>query len=47
VQSRIYKGDGGFLSIDEFEKSLSKLKQEYPEKSEIWQDLLNYAEKII
>jgi exodeoxyribonuclease-1 len=47
VQERVQMGGDGYLGVEEFEKSLSELKMQYPEKSMLWKDLEDYIQEII
>ena len=47
VQSRVQNGENGFLSIDNFERSLFNLKEKSPEKQNLWRDLENYAQTFL
>lgn len=47
VQNRIQFGKSNFLNIEEFEKQLQSVKQQYLDKSHIWQQLERYSENLI
>ena len=47
VQSRIQNGENGFLSIDNFERSLNNLKESYPNRKKLWKDLEDYANSFV
>ena len=47
VQSRVQNGKNGYLSFEHFEKSLNKLKEINPKKSHLWQELEEYANKLL
>ena len=47
VQSRVQNGKNGYLSFEHFEKSLNKLKEVNPKKSHLWQELEEYANKLL
>ena len=47
VQSRVQNGENGYLSLDNFYKSLEKLKISSPVKSDIWTQLEEYAHSFL
>ena len=47
VQSRVQNGENGYLSLDNFYKSLEKLKISSPGKSDIWTQLEEYAHSFL
>jgi exodeoxyribonuclease-1 len=47
VQERIQVGENGYLGIEEFEKNLNQLKKDFPEKSNLWEDVNKYAQDMI
>tara|TARA_B100001179_G_scaffold218785_1_gene191815 strand:+ start:55 stop:1458 length:1404 start_codon:yes stop_codon:yes gene_type:complete len=47
VQSRVQCGENGYLSFEQFEKSLNKLKDLYPKRSHLWQELEEYANRLL
>ena len=47
VQSRVQSGKNGYLSFEQFEKSLNKLKEVDPNRSDLWQELEEYANRLL
>ena len=47
VQSRVQSGENGYLSFEQFEKSLNKLKEAHPDRSKLWQELEEYANRLL
>ncbi|MDC0239717.1 exodeoxyribonuclease I [Candidatus Thioglobus sp.] len=47
VQSRVQSGENGYLSFEQFEKSLNKLKEAHPDRSNLWQALEEYANRLL
>jgi len=47
VQSRVQNGENGYLSLENFYKSLEKLKISAPSKSDIWTQLEEYAQSFL
>jgi exodeoxyribonuclease-1 len=47
VQSRVQSGENGYLSFEHFEKSLNRLKEVDPNRSHLWQELEEYANKLL
>jgi exodeoxyribonuclease-1 len=47
VQSRVQNGENGYLSLENFYKSLEKLKSTTPSKSNIWMQLEEYAHSFL
>ena len=47
VQSRIQSGENGYLSFEQFERSLNRLKEVNPNKSDLWQELEEYANRLL
>jgi exodeoxyribonuclease-1 len=47
VQSRVQNGENGYLSLENFYKSLEKLKISTPSKSDIWTQLEEYAQSFL
>ena len=47
VQSRVQSGDNGYLSFEKFERSLNRLKEGDPNKSVLWQELEEYANRLL
>ena len=47
VQERIQAGNNDYQSIEDFELSLIKLKQEFPEKIKLWNKLEQYVQTLI
>jgi len=47
VQSRIQSGENGYLSFENFEKSLNRLKEADPSRSNLWQQLEEYADRML
>ncbi len=47
VQSRVQSGDNGYLSFEHFEKSLKKLKEVGPNRTHLWQELEEYANRLL
>jgi len=47
VQSRIQSGENGFLSIDNFERSIASLRESHPEREILWKELEDYAQSFI
>ena len=47
VQSRVQNGENSYLSLDNFYKSLEKLKISSPGKSDIWTQLEEYAQSFL
>jgi len=47
VQSRVQSGENGYLSFEHFEKSLNKLKKVDPIRSHLWQELEEYANRLL
>jgi exodeoxyribonuclease-1 len=47
VQSRVQNGENGYLSLENFYKSLEKLKSSTPSKSNIWMQLEEYAHSFL
>ena len=47
VQSRVQSGENGYLSFEHFEKSLNKLKEAQPNRSQLWQELEEYANRLL
>jgi len=47
VQSRIQNGENGFLSFELFEKSLNRLKEADPNRDNLWQELEEYANRML
>ena len=47
VQSRVQNGENGYLSLDNFYKSLEKQKISAPSKSNIWTQLEEYAHSFL
>jgi len=47
VQSRVQSGENGYLSIEHFEKSLKRLKEDDPNRSHLWQELEEYANRLL
>ena len=47
VQSRVQSGKNGYLSFEQFEKSLNKLKEVDPHRSELWNELEEYANRLL
>ena len=47
VQSRVQSGENGYLSIEKFEKSLNRLKEVDPIRLHLWQELEEYANRLL
>ena len=47
VQSRVQSGENGYLSFEKFEKSLNRLKEVEPHRLDLWQELEEYANKLL
>jgi exodeoxyribonuclease-1 len=47
VQSRVQSGENGYLSFEHFEKSLNKLKEADPNRAHLWQELEEYANRLL
>ena len=47
VQSRVQSGENGYLSFEHFEKSLNRLKEVDPNRSHLWQELEEYANRLL
>ena len=47
VQSRVQNGENGYLSIENFYKSLDKLKKSTPNESQMWMQLEKYASSFL
>jgi len=47
VQSRVQSGENGYLSFENFEKSLNKLKEVDPNRAHLWQELEEYANRLL
>ena len=47
VQSRVQSGENGYLSFEKFEKSLNRLKEVDPNRSLLWQELEEYANRLL
>ncbi len=47
VQGRVQAGEDGYLSLDEYEEKIADMRDKYPEKSAIWQELQDYAESFL
>ena len=47
VQSRVQSGENGYLSFEHFEKSLNRLKEVNPKRSQLWQELEEYANRLL
>jgi len=47
VQSRVQSGENGYLSIEKFEKSLNRLKEVDPNRLHLWQELEEYANRLL
>ena len=47
VQSRVQSGENGYLSFELFEKRLNRLKEADPNKSNLWQELEEYANRML
>lgn len=44
VQGRIQTGENGYLAIDEYFKRVNTMREQYPEKENLWKQLEQYAE---
>jgi len=47
VQSRVQSGVNGYLSFEKFERSLNRLKEVDPNRSVLWQELEEYANRLL
>ena len=47
VQSRVQSGENGYLSFEHFEKSLNRLKEVEPNREHLWQELEEYANRLL
>jgi exodeoxyribonuclease-1 len=47
VQSRVQSGENGYLSFEKFEKSLNRLKEVDPNRLHLWQELEEYANRLL
>lgn len=47
MQSRIQKGENGYLSIDAYSQSLNAMRKAYPDKEKLWQQLEKYGESFL
>ena len=47
VQARVQSGENGYLSFELFEKRLNRLKEADPNKSNLWQELEEYANRML
>ena len=47
VQARVQSGKNGYLSFESFEKSLSRLKEADPSRSNLWKQLEEYADRML
>ena len=47
VQARVQSGENGYLSFESFEKSLNRLKEAYPKRSNLWQELEEYTNTML
>jgi exodeoxyribonuclease-1 len=47
VQSRVQSGENGYLSFEHFEKSLNRLKEVEPNRAHLWQELEEYANRLL
>jgi len=47
VQSRVQNGENGYLSFEHFEKSLNMLKEADPNRAHLWQELEEYANRLL
>ncbi len=47
VQNRIRLGKNGYLSIDDYSKSIEKMRQAYPDKEDLWQQLEQYPKSFL
>jgi exodeoxyribonuclease-1 len=47
VQSRVQSGENGYLSFEKFEKSLNRLKEVDSNRPLLWQELEEYANRLL
>jgi len=47
VQSRVQSGENGYLSFEQFNKSLNKLKKADTKKKKLWHELEEYANRLV
>ena len=47
VQARVQSGENGYLSFELFEKSLNRLKEADPNRFNLWQELEEYANRML